>query len=35
LLHRAALLGTGWCQLLQSTEVGRRLGLFEECWRLT
>lgn len=35
LLHRVSLLGTGWCQLLQATDVGRRIGLFEECWRLT
>ena len=34
LLHRVSLLGTGWCQLLQATDVGRRVGLFEECWRL-
>ncbi|MGA1368104.1 MAG: DUF5682 family protein [Blastocatellia bacterium] len=34
LLHRVSLLGTGWCQLLQVSDVGRRVGLFEECWRL-
>ena len=34
LLHRVSLLGTGWCQHLEAADLGRRVGLFEEYWRL-